>query len=88
MPTAYEYLVCQMQMGRITFVNGEWRGSIDYRSDTDPDTALNSCPQVWEYLNRAGAEGWELVGAVDQTITHLDKYSQVMSHLYLKRASY
>jgi hypothetical protein len=86
MTTVYEYLVCQTQAGRITFVNGQWQGSVDYRGISS-DTALNSCPQVWDYLNRVGQEGWELVASAEQTVSHLENFSQVMCHLFLKRAS-
>ena len=85
MANGYEYLVCQAQWGYVTFVNGEWQGSIDYRSG-DPDAAYKSCPQVWEYLNRAGREGWEMVGAVTLVNTHGEGSSQATNQLFLKRA--
>jgi hypothetical protein len=84
MAQAFEYLVCQTQWGYVTFVNGEWQGSIDYRS-TDPDVAYKSCPQVWEYLNRAGRDGWELVSAVTLVSTHSEGSSQATNQLFLKR---
>jgi hypothetical protein len=62
----FQYRVCSMQNSRITFVNGEWQGHVAPTAD-DPNEALQSCPAVWDYLRRAGADGWELVSAMDQT---------------------
>jgi hypothetical protein len=56
----FEYRVCQAQQSRVTFVNGQWAGSVP-SGDPNPQKALNSCPEVWIYLNQAGAEGWQLV---------------------------
>jgi hypothetical protein len=81
----FEYLVCQTQWGHVTFVNGEWRGSVDYTSE-DVDAAYKSCPQIWEYLNRAGEEGWELVSAVTVTSTQSEGYAAATNQLFLKRA--
>lgn len=85
MADGYEYLVCQAQWGHITFVNGEWQGSVDYRTE-DHDAAYKSCPEVWEYLNRAGREGWELVGTMTLVNTHTEGSSQATNQLFLKRA--
>lgn len=79
-----EYLVCIVQSGRVTFVNGAWQGTVRLDSG-DTQAALDSCPQVWDYLNRAGADGWELVGAVNIGITHDQSMSPLSSNLYLKR---
>lgn len=84
MSNGYEYLVCQTQWGNVTFVNGEWQGSIDYRSE-DYDAAYKSCPLVWDYLNRVGREGWEMVGAVTLVNTHAEGSSQATNQLFLKR---
>jgi hypothetical protein len=45
----FEYLVCQTQYSRVTFANGEWQGGIALNSG-DPQAALDSCPQVWDYF--------------------------------------
>jgi hypothetical protein len=52
-----------------------------------PDTSasLQSCPNVWDYLQEAGREGWELVSVV----THpQEKPDGVLDMLYLKRPSW
>jgi len=76
----YEYCVCQAQQSRVTFVNGQWVGQVP---PTDPDSqrALSSCPEVWSYLNRAGAEGWELVAVTSR----LQDENQIVDQLYLRR---
>lgn len=58
-----EYRICAMQNSYITFVNGVWQGTIG-PEEVDANAALQSCPLAWEYLNRAGAEGWRLVSAL------------------------
>ncbi|MBI1923708.1 hypothetical protein HYR99_05605 [Candidatus Poribacteria bacterium] len=65
MPKSFEYQVCQIQESRVTFVNGVWQGEREMVPD-NPDASLNSCPQTWEYLQEAGAAGWELVGALNR----------------------
>lgn len=67
MTAKYEYRVCAMQNGRVTFVNGQWQGTIAPGTD-DPNEALNTCPVVWVYLNDAGASGWKLVSAINQPL--------------------
>ena len=59
-PTKFEYIVAQAQFNRVTFVNGEWDGSVPYTQDK----AIESCLQVWDYLNKVGAEGWQLTNVV------------------------
>ena len=51
---SYEYQVCSVQYGRVTFVNGRWRGSIPMGEDTN--ASLESCPNVWDYLQEAGRD--------------------------------
>ncbi len=80
----FEYLVCQTQYGRVTFANGEWQGSIPLSSG-DSQVALDSCPQVWEYLAQAGRVGWELITATNTTVTHGESVSQLTVELFLKR---
>jgi len=57
----FKYRVCQTQMARVTFVNGRWQGL--QIENADACTLYNSCPMVWEYLDAAGRDGWELVAA-------------------------
>ena len=80
----FEYLVCQTQFGRVTFANGQWQGTIAIGSG-DSQAALDSCPQVWDYLNQAGRAGWQLITAANATITNEGQTSQVSYQLFLKR---
>ena len=41
----------------------EWQGTGPLDAERDEES-LNSCPKVWEYLQHAGTEGWELVSTV------------------------
>lgn len=81
MTKVYEYQVCAMQNGRVTFVNGEWQGAIAPESE-DPNQALSTCPAVWQYLQEAGQEGWELVSALNQPLEDVH-----LQTLFLKRES-
>lgn len=78
--TQYEYRVCQIQQARVTFVNNQWAGLVPH-TNSDAQKALNSCPQVWDYLNQAGANGWELVAVTTRT----QEEGDVVDVLYLKR---
>ena len=79
---SYDYQVCSVQYGRVTFVNGAWQGSAPIE---DSNTSLESCPLVWEYLRAAGRDGWELVGT---TATPQPQPDAVQHTLYLKRPSW
>ena len=80
---SYDYQVCSVQYGRVTFVNGAWQGSAPISGDTS--ASLESCPNVWEYLSAAGRDGWELVSVV----THPQPQAEaVQDMLYLKRPSW
>ena len=80
----FEYLVCQTQFSRVTFANGEWQGTVPLDAG-DTQAALDSCPQVWDYLQQAGRGGWQLVSAVNSTITNEGATSQVAYQLFLRR---
>lgn len=56
----FEYLVVFQENNRILTANGNWQGTVDQGQDGDVD----SCPNKFEYLAEAGAQGWELV-AID-----------------------
>jgi hypothetical protein len=56
----FKYRVCQTQMARVTFVNGRWQG-LQVPEHSNTAELYNSCPMVWEYLESAGLDGWELV---------------------------
>jgi hypothetical protein len=61
----FKYRVCQTQMARVTFVNGHWQG-LQVPEQSNPAELYNSCPMVWEYLESAGRDGWELVAVASQ----------------------
>jgi hypothetical protein len=64
-------------MARVTFVNGRWQGKIAPSAERSEE-GLNSCPEVWDYLQLIGELGWELVSAVDS--------AGHFQFLFLKRA--
>jgi hypothetical protein len=64
-PKTFKYRVCQTQAARVTFVNGRWQG-LQVAEEAGPAQLYNSCPMVWEYLESAGRDGWELVSVVPQ----------------------
>jgi hypothetical protein len=70
----FEYLVVYMERDRVLTANGHWQGEVERGQDGDRD----SCPALVEYLEGAGAQGWELV-AVDPEETGT-------AQLYFKRA--
>ncbi len=80
MAERYEYLVCQVQSSRVTFVNGAWAGAVEPAGDNH-EAALASCAEVWDYLRQAGGDGWELVGAYGLPTSH-----ETLEKLYLRRA--
>jgi hypothetical protein len=76
----FEYRVCQAQQGRMTFADGVWLGEVA-QDAADVVAAFESCPQVWDYLNEAGAEGWEMVAAT----TRVEGAGAVVDVIYLRR---
>lgn len=60
----YEYQVCYGVADRITFTNGVWLGSDVPESERRAED-IESCPLMWEFLSRAGAEGWELISVLE-----------------------
>ena len=80
---SFDYQVCSVQYGRVTFVNGAWHGSAPISGDTN--ASLESCPNVWEYLREAGRDGWELVSVVSHP---QPQQEAVQDMLYLKRPSW
>ena len=79
---SFEYRVCSVQYGLVTFVDDAWQGGATHAEDTS--AALESCPNVWDYLRRAGREGWELVSVVSHPQPQAEA---VQDMLYLKRPS-
>ena len=72
--TKFEYLVVFMQNDRVLTANGHWQGLVDKGEEGDVD----SCPNLYEYLSDAGAQGWELVA--------LDPEDNETARLFFKRA--
>jgi hypothetical protein len=79
----YEYQVCSVQYGRVTFVNGVWLGTAPISEDTS--ASLESCPNVWEYLQTTGRDGWELVSVISHPQSQAEA---VQDMLYLKRPAW
>jgi len=79
----FKYRVCQMQMSRVTFVNGHWQG-LQVQEERDAAHLYNSCPMVWEYLDSAGRDGWELVATTQQTEGYRESASTA-SLLFLRK---
>lgn len=69
----FEYLVIYMENDRVLTTNGHWQGEVARGEEGD----VASCPSLFEYLENAGAQGWELV-AVDPEETGT-------AQLYMKR---
>ena len=80
----FEYLVGQTQYSRVTFANGQWQGTIAIGAG-DSQKALDSCPEVWDYLAQAGRAGWQLITSANATITNEGQTSQVSYQLFLRR---
>ncbi len=72
----FEYRVAMMQLGKVTFVDGQWAGK---RLPTDPN-AIDGCEELSAWLRQAGLEGWELVSATVEAAS-----GQNLTRLYLKR---
>jgi hypothetical protein len=80
---SFKYRVCQVQMARVTFVNGHWQG-LQVPEDSNPAELYNSCPMVWDYLEAAGRDGWELVATSAQAVTY-GEVGNATSLLFLKK---
>ena len=74
----YEYIVAMEQQGYVTTVNNEWINPMQGRTPTPDD--LEDCPQPWEFLNRKGTEGWELVTVILEAFSE-----QTVKKFYLRK---
>ena len=83
MAKSFKYRVCQVQMARVTFVNGHWQG-LQIPEDSSSEELYNSCPMVWDYLEAAGRDGWELIATSAQAITQ-GEVGYATSLLFLKK---
>jgi hypothetical protein len=87
MKVRYEYLVCLVQQGRVTWVNGKWAGTVPLsESGTDSGAALESCLNTWDFLNERGSDEWELV-AVSAELVHGEVTGFFSDQLELKRTT-
>lgn len=84
MAKSFKYRVCQTQMARVTYVNGQWQG-LQVPDVADVEMLYNSCPMLWEYLESVGRDGWELVGATPHAVTHERDVSNTTNLLFLKK---
>jgi hypothetical protein len=71
--TRFEYLVVFMDNDRVVRANGHWQGEVA----EGEEGALASCPSLFEWLEDAGAQGWEMVA--------VDPEGQGTAQLYFKR---
>ncbi|MBI3468476.1 MAG: hypothetical protein HY000_36200 [Planctomycetes bacterium] len=83
MDKRFEYQVCYCLIDRVTFVNGRWLGADIPESQRKQEDVL-SCPLIWEYLQNAGAVGWELVSVIDSPYA-IGKGDQRLRNYFLKR---
>lgn len=72
--TRFEYLVVFVEDDRVLRANGHWQGTTAEGEDGDRD----SCPNLFEYLADAGAQGWDMVA--------LDPEETGTARLFFKRA--
>lgn len=79
----WEYAVASVQQARVTWVNGAWNGERALDEEHDEEKLFASCPHVWDFLNEAGADGWELVGSNVQQASE----GPPLTTLYLMRAA-
>ncbi|NJN93322.1 MAG: hypothetical protein HC875_04150 [Anaerolineales bacterium] len=73
----FEYMICSSQLMRVTFVNSRWQGELA----PDAPGALETCPDLWEFLQRVGNSGWELVSVTTDPV----EGEAVLTTLFLKR---
>ncbi|MGC6492998.1 MAG: hypothetical protein ACON5B_09170 [Myxococcota bacterium] len=75
--TRFEYLVAFVSNDRVLRTNGNWQGHVD---EGEPN-AEESCPSLFEYLNTAGNQGWELVSIDDEDVGTAQLYFKRAFHL-------
>lgn len=74
----FEYMICSSQLMRVTFVNGRWQGELPI----DTPGALETCPDLWEFMQRVGNSGWELISVTSERV---EGPNSTLTTLYLKR---
>ena len=83
MGTGFQHQVCYSILDRVTFVNGVWQGA-DIPEPERQQKDVEDCPLVWDYLDQAGAEGWELVCVLETP--NVAKGQPWVRTIFLKRA--
>lgn len=73
----FDYRVCQVQRAYVTFVNGEWQGHVPLSEAAGAPDPFASCPLMWDYLQRVGPDGWELVAAITHQVKD-DNYDMLI----------
>ena len=79
----FEYQVCYGVADRVTFANGTWLGADIPESQRKQEDIL-TCPLMWEFLGRAGAERWELVTVLETSVSG-GRAEQKVRTYFLKR---
>ena len=74
----FDYMICSSQLMKVTFVNGRWQGTIA----PDQPSAMDTCPDLWEFLQHVGGNGWELISVTSEPI---QGQSGTFSNFYFKR---
>jgi len=72
----FEYLVVFVQNNRVLQTNGHWQGTVPKGEEGDED----SCPNKFEWLANAGAQGWELVAVDPEDIGNAVLYFKRTHH--------
>lgn len=80
MAKRFEHLVCYSVGDWMTFANGQWLGA-DIPEAKRKKEDVKTAPIIWEYLNHAGSEGWELVAVIESSAGQ----GQFVRTYYLKR---
>jgi hypothetical protein len=82
MTKQFQHQVCYSVIDRVTFANGVWQGA-DIPESQRQQKDVETCPFIWDYLQRAGAEGWELVCVMENP--NPAKGQPWVRTIYLKR---
>lgn len=84
-PMTFEYRIAVLQQGKVTYVNGEWAGRMPLKEAiSNSAKGFESCDDENTWLQRAGAEGWELV-SVTVVPVQVPGSQETLTRMYLKR---
>lgn len=76
----FKYQVCQVQNSHVTYVNGLWQGN-QALAGAGLEQLIRTCPVLWDYLNAAGRDGWELVSVTPQHV-YADPAQNVWQYIF------